>query len=103
MANAHDERGLEAELHRIYLEGGKLNPPYWARRFYQMFTPHCKRYVGGVVAVRNALSKGGQSSGIQTVKQHGRLDLAVETLVLNSEWTHLFNDYDRAQAKQNLQ
>jgi hypothetical protein len=47
MANL-DEQDLEAELLRIYEEGGKFG--YWAKRFYQMFTPHCERYVGGVAA-----------------------------------------------------
>jgi hypothetical protein len=102
MAIPHDERDLEAELHRFYLEGGKLNPPYWARRFYQLFTRGCVRYVGGVEAVRRMMATGGQSSGIEVVKKHGRLDLAVETLVLDSEWTHLFNDSDRWMAKRNL-
>ena len=102
MAIPHNQSDLEAELLRIYDEGGRLSPPYWARRFYQLFMPHCARYVGGVEAVRRMVATGGQSYGIEVVKKHGRLDLAVETLVLDSEWTHLFKDYDRAKARENL-
>jgi hypothetical protein len=102
MANPHDEHDLEAELHKFYLEGGKLNPPYWARRFYQLFTRGCVRYVGGIEAVRRMMATGGQSHGMEVVKGHNRLDLAVENLVNHPDWKHLFNDADRTLAQRNL-
>jgi hypothetical protein len=102
MATPCNEADLESELLRIYEEGGRLNPPYWARRFYQLFTPSCQRYVGGVNAVRKMLDAGGQSSGLRTVIEQGRSDLAVETLVLSEKWSHLFKPWDRKKAQENL-
>jgi len=102
MAIPHDQSDLEAELLRIYEEGGRLDPPYWARRFYQLFMPHCVRYVGGVEAVRRMMASGGLSYGLQLVKSRNRLDLSVENLVLDNDWTHLFNDADRTLARSNL-
>jgi hypothetical protein len=102
MAIPRNETDLESELRRIYEEGGKLKPPYWAKRFYQWFTPGCDRYVGGVNAVRKVLEAGGQSSGLKTVIEQGRPGLAVETLVLSEEWGHLFKPWDRKQAQENL-
>ena len=40
---AYNESDLEEELHRLYEEGARLG--YRANRFYQLFTPKCKRYV----------------------------------------------------------
>jgi hypothetical protein len=102
MANPRNETDLESKLREIYEEGGKLNPPYWARRFYQLFTPECQRYVGGVNAVRKMLEAGGLSSGLRTVIEPDRSDLSVETLVLSDEWGHLFKPWDRKQAQENL-
>lgn len=39
----------EALLARYYAWGSL---GYWAKRFYQKFSPHCKAYIGGVEAVR---------------------------------------------------
>ncbi len=102
MSNPHDEKDLEAKLLSMYKAGGSLNPPYWARYFYQLFTPGCQRYIGGIKAVCRVMCAGGDSYGMQVVKQHGRLDLAVETVVLDPEWTHLFENSDRAMARHNL-
>jgi hypothetical protein len=100
MTTPRDERDLESELLRIYEEGGKLG--YWAKRFYQMFTPGCQRYVGGVAAVRKVLEAGGATSGLTAVVHLGRQDLAVEELVLGERWGHLFKPWDCKQAQENL-
>jgi hypothetical protein len=100
MPNLPDERDLEAELHRLYLECGKLG--YWARRWYQLFTPGCKNYVGGIRTVRKTLDTGGRSFGMSKVREMNRLDLTVEALVLDSKWKHFFDDSDRAKARRNL-
>jgi hypothetical protein len=100
MAMPHDEHDLELELHRLYVECGKLG--YWAKRWYQLFMPHCARYVGGIETVRRTLATGGQSFGIEIVRNLGRLDLTVEHIVLDSDWTHLFTDRERNQARRNL-
>jgi hypothetical protein len=100
MASPLNERDLETELYRIYEEGGKLG--YWAKYFYQSFTPHRQRYIGGVAAVRKMLEAGGAASGLATVLDLERPDLAVETLVLSEKWSHLFKPWDRKHAKENL-
>ena len=100
MATPPDERDLEDELLRMYEEGGKLG--YWARYFYQMFMPHCQKYIGGVAAVRRMLESGGAASGLATVLDLGREDLAVEKLVMSEKWGHLFKSWDRKQAQENL-
>jgi hypothetical protein len=100
MPDLRNEHDLELELLRIYHECGRLG--YWARRWYQMFMPHCARYVGGIETVRKTLATGGQSLGISTVRRLGRLDLTVEHIVLDSGWTHLFTDQERTRARKNL-
>ena len=100
MANPLNERDLEAELHRLYIECGRLG--YWARRWYQLFTPTCKNYIGGIRTVRKTLDTGGHSFGISKVREMKRLDLTVEALVLDPKWAHLFDENDRAKAHRNL-
>jgi hypothetical protein len=93
--NEHD---LEVELHRIYEECKKFN--YQASRFYQMITPGCQKYLGGVAAVRKLLDA--PTSGLLSLIKEGRLDLAVENLVLSPEWGHLFKSWDYGKAQENL-
>jgi hypothetical protein len=102
MADPRDESDLERELQRLYEEGGRLNPPYWARRFRQMFTPGCARYIGGVAAVRKVLDAGSDTSGLMTVLKAGREDLSVENVILSHDWEHLFKAWDHEKARQNL-
>ena len=92
------EEELEAALQSLYYKWGGLG--YWARRFYQKFSRHCKRYVGGVQAVRSVLPF--QTPGFIFLKEHGRLDLSVEALLLTPEWKGLFTDEDRAIAREKL-
>src|ERR1019366_3400609 len=92
------EEELEAALQGLYYKWGGLG--YWARRFYQKFSRHCKRYVGGVQAVRSVLPF--QTPGFIFLKEHGRLDLSVEALLLTPEWKGLFTDEDRAIAREKL-
>jgi hypothetical protein len=82
------EHDLNVELLRIYKECGKFG--YWPKRFYQMIAPHCERYVGGTAAVRKLLEVGGEASGLIRLIDENRLDLSIETLVLNPKWSHLF-------------
>jgi orotidine-5'-phosphate decarboxylase len=99
MGKESDEKDLEVELSRLYHEWGALG--YWAKRFYQMFSPHCKRYKGGVSAVRTVLYKY-QTAGWSFLKNKERMDLSIESLVLKPEWHKLFNDKDRHRAKMKL-
>ncbi len=92
----YDEKDLEVELFRLYQQWGALG--YWAKRFLQMFSPHCKRYKGGVSAVRILLHKN-QTAGFSFLKEKDRMDLSIEFLVLKPKWHKLFNDKDRNMAK----
>jgi hypothetical protein len=90
--------GFEAALRELYYQWGDLG--YWANRFYQKFSSHCKRYVGGVEAVRSVLPY--ETAGFLFLKERGRLNLSVESLILKPEWRDLFDDDDLEIAKQKL-
>ena len=99
MPRLFNETELEHELLRLYREGAALG--YRATRFYQKFTSHCKRYIGGVAAVRDTIRKD-QTGGFEFLEGQNRVDLSLERLVLKAEWTHLFTDQDRAIAQKKL-
>jgi hypothetical protein len=101
VAELPSEADLEHALWCIYEAIGQ-NCGYWARRFYQWFTPDCKKYIGGVGAVRRVLCAGRHSGGLDVLRKANRLDLSVERLVLDPKWSHLFDDDDRALARLNL-
>jgi len=89
MTNLRTESDLEIELEQMYQKWEALE--YRASRFYQMFTRHCKRYKGGIAAVRSVVSKSG-TGGFEKLAKLGRLDLTLEkAIVLNRNWTHLFS------------
>ena|SRR5436190_3419134 len=96
------ESDLERKLLGLYEEGAKLG--YRANRFYQLFRRHCKRYIGGIKAVQNAIRNNNKrgTAGFEFARKEGRLDLSLEALVLDEHWTQLFTDQDRVLAKQNL-
>jgi hypothetical protein len=95
MAN---EENFEGALRDLYYQWGSLG--YWANRFYQKFSRNCKLYVGGIQAVRSVLPF--QTPGFIFLKEHGRLDLSVESLLLKVEWKELFTDQERDIARQKL-
>lgn len=89
MTKLATEVDLEIELMRLHHDWETVG--YRARRFYQMFMKHCKRYSGGIAAVRNVVSKSG-TGGFDELVKRGRLDLTLEkAIVLNRHWTHLFS------------
>ncbi len=89
MTTLATEVELEIELVRLHREWEAAGYP--ARRFYQMFMKHCKRYKGGIAAVRNVVAKSG-TGGFDELVRRGRLDLTLErAIVLNHHWTHLFS------------
>jgi hypothetical protein len=93
------EKELEEALLGLYREWADLG--YRANRFYQMISPHCKRYVGGIGAVHRLLSKD-SSGGFAFLKNLGKLDLSVEALVAGGKWNYLFDQFERARARENL-
>ena len=92
--NPELEGELERALLNIYRELGEFG--YWANRFYQMFSPHCKRYIGGVATVRRLLIWE-PSTGFLKLCKMGRLDQSAlpEAVTLHAArpgHTHLIYD-----------
>jgi hypothetical protein len=99
MPDRNRELALESALLRSYEQWRDLG--YRAARLYQVFMPHCKRYQGGVAAVRGVISKSG-TAGLDFLKAHERTDLSIESLVLRPEWSDLFSEQDRKMARLHL-
>src|SRR4029077_20765402 len=95
------ERALESALLLLYESwaGLPITPdhprPYYAERFRQTIVPECKRYKGGVQAVRDILGK----REVDTRRFKCFPDLTVEYLVSSGEWDDLFNEADRTLAR----
>ena len=52
--HVYNESDLDRNLTGFIVKGGRLG--YGARRVYQIFTPGCQRYVGGIKTVRRIVS-----------------------------------------------
>jgi hypothetical protein len=98
------ERTLESALLFLYEAWADLpitteHPrPYYAERFRQTIVPECKRYKGGVQAVRDILGK----REVDTRRFKCYPDLTVEYLVSSGKWDDLFNPADRTLARLRL-
>jgi hypothetical protein len=71
---------------------------YTATRFLQMLHEH-----RGLETARILLHSSAVSEGYTALWERGRLDLTVESLILQPEWKNLFTDEEREIAKQRLQ
>lgn len=71
---------------------------YTATRFLQMLHEH-----RGLETARILLHSSAVSEGYTALWERGRLDLTVESLILQPEWNILFTDEEREIAKQRLQ
>ena len=98
LAEVYDEAALEVELEDLYQKWGALG--FWSKRFHQKVSPGRKRYIGGVAAVRGVLTS--RTDGFSFLKECGRLDISVENLILEPEWSDLFNETDRELALKRL-
>lgn len=83
-------------IERVYRTAGK-ETGYWASYFLKTV-----RQYGGVPAARRLLRQKGLSEGLRKLRAHDRLDLAMETLVLASEYAPLFTAEERAIAAARL-
>ena len=90
-----DERFEHDMIERVYRTAGR-ETGYWASYFLRAVKRH-----GGVGAAR-LLGTKGISKGLTTLREKGRLDLALETLVLRPEYRTLFTDEERAIAARRL-
>jgi|ERR1017187_2845071 hypothetical protein len=101
MADQSRERALESALFALYEAWSRLpippgkRRPYYAERFRQTVVPTCKRYKGGVQAVKDVLGKA--TGGAERLKAYP--DLTVEHLVLSGEWDDLFHEKYRKLAR----
>jgi hypothetical protein len=94
-------RDLETQFERdmietVYRTAGR-ETGYWASYFLRAVKRH-----GGVTAARRMLGAKSLSRGLTTLHEKGRLDLAMETLVLRPEYRTLFTDEERAIAARRL-
>jgi len=83
-------------VEKVYRAAGR-ETGYWAGYFLRSVKQH-----GGVGAARQLLERGGVSKGLATLAKLNRLDLSMETLVLDPSYQPLFTDEERALATSRL-
>ncbi len=91
-----DTRFEHDMIETVYRRAGR-ETGYWASYFLRAVKRH-----GGVTAARRMLATKGLSRGLAKLREKGRLDLAMETLVLKAEYASLFTDEERAIARRRL-
>jgi hypothetical protein len=84
-------------VEKVYRSTGR-ETGYWAAYFLRAVKRH-----GGVEAAKRLLEKPGVSKGLAKLAAMGRLDLAMETLVLSPEYRALFTTDERAVAERRLE
>ncbi|CAJ4550192.1 putative restriction endonuclease [Burkholderia pseudomallei] len=57
---------------------------------------------GGYATVSKLVSAKNPSFGFETLREHGRLDLSVEALIVETEWSRFFSDGLRKEAERKL-
>lgn len=91
------EARFEQEMvEKVYRSAGR-ETGYWAGYFLRSVKRH-----GGVGAARRLLERPGVSKGLAKLAGLHRLDLAMETLVLDPSYQPLFTEAERAVATQRL-
>jgi 5-methylcytosine-specific restriction protein A len=83
-------------VEKVYRAAGR-ETGYWAGYFLRSV-----KRLGGVGAARRLLERGGVSQGLARLASLDRLDLAMETLVLDPAYGPLFTDEERAIATRRL-
>ncbi len=83
-------------VEKVYRAAGR-ETGYWAGYFLRSV----KKY-GGVGAARRLLERNGVSQGLAKLASLNRLDLAMETLVLDPAYVILFTEEERAIARRRL-
>jgi hypothetical protein len=84
-------------VEKVYRAAGR-ETGYWAGYFLKSI----KQY-GGVGAARRLLERGGVSTGLARLASLGRLDLAMEALVLDPAYAELFSAEERQVAARRLE
>ena len=88
---------LAGEATRQRRPDGTIARGYWANYFLRGVRAH-----GGPDYARQLLRATGTSTGFQRLKDEGRLDLTVEALVLQPEYSGLFADVELATAARRI-
>lgn len=92
------EARFEREMiEKVYRTAGR-ETGYWAGYFLRSVKRH-----GGVGAARRLLEGSGVSKGLAKLASVKRLDLAMETLVLDAGYQPLFTEEERAIATRRLE
>lgn len=91
------EAMFHEEMLSIYRKA-KYECNYNATRFLQMVTEQ-----GGLVAAKTLLHAQGYSDGFTALWECKRLDLSMEALVLQEQWSKLFTVEELAVARERLQ
>ena len=89
------EMQFHQEMIRTYNEACKLG--YRPTRFLQMV-----ERLGGAQAAKHLLSSEAPASGFERLWELGRMDLTVESLVLQEQWAHLFTEEELQEAERRL-
>ena len=87
-------RDFDAAMMQIYVVA-KAQAGYNATRFVQMLGEH-----GGIETARRLLPH--MSDGFTQLWQRNRLDLTVESLILQPQWHALFSEDEREVARRRL-
>jgi hypothetical protein len=99
-ADSREQPELEDALHhamvRVY-ERARKEAGYTATRFIQMVSE-----VGGLQTARALVNANTPSDGFTALWEKGRLDLAVENLILQPQFRQLFTDEERERAERRL-
>jgi hypothetical protein len=95
------ERQFNEAMERLYRETGEatrhLEKPYWPHRFLQSV-----RRIGGIATARKWLMQPKPGSGFGKIAEIDRLDLSVESVILQRKWHPLFTDEERRVARTRL-
>jgi hypothetical protein len=91
------KQGFHERMLAIYHQVGR-STGYWPHRFLVAVRNH-----GGLAAAKNFLNDPTVSGGFERLKEIGRLDFAVEALVLKKPWSQLFTRREREIAGKRLE
>lgn len=91
------EAEFDAEMVQVY-QRAKKECHYNATRFLQMISER-----GGLAAAHTLIATEGGTEGFAKLWECGRLDLAVEAIVLKDKYRSLFTEYEREMCRKRLE
>lgn len=92
-----NELAFDKAMHEIY-DNALSECGYRATRFLNLVNQ-----IGGLEAARQLLRSDGHPEGLTALWEHGRLDLSMEALVLQEQWSTLFTADELKLARRRLQ